>query len=113
MNKAQSGEVETWTRADLWQVWLDPLDFRLNSPRDASLRGSHVSLAHDDGWRINQALIHEMHVIPDFRAPDNLRLGLTPLYTSYEDVRTAVSRLRTVLTQNLHHHYSHNTDTVT
>ena len=100
---------------ELWQAWLEPLGFRLNSPRDAAQRGSHVSLAHPDGWRINQALIHDMYVIPDFRAPDNLRLGLTPLYTSYEDVRTAVSRLRTVLTENLHHHYSPQatTDTIT
>jgi kynureninase len=98
---------------ELWQAWLEPLGFRLHSPRDAAQRGSHISLAHPDGWRINQALIHEMHVIPDFRAPDNLRLGLTPLYTSYEDVRTAVSHLRTVVTQNLHYKYIYTPDTVT
>lgn len=98
---------------DLWEVSLEPLGFYLNSPRDAAQRGSHISLGHSDGWRINQAYIHEMNVIPDFRAPDNLRLGLTPLYTSYEDVHTAVSRLRTVLTEKLHHAYGHTTDTVT
>lgn len=91
---------------DLWRAWLEPHGFRLHSPRDPAQRGSHISLAHADGWRINQAAIHDMHVIPDFRAPDNLRLGLTPLYTSYEDVRTAVSRLRTIVSQNRHHKYS-------
>ncbi|MCP4428133.1 MAG: kynureninase [Chloroflexi bacterium] len=81
----------------LWEAILAPLDFRLNSPRDPERRGSHVSLGHDEGWRINQALIQEMNILPDFRKPDNIRLGLAPLYTTFEDVWTAVSRLRTIV----------------
>lgn len=50
------------------------------------MRGSHVSLKHPEGWRINRALIDELHVIPDFREPDNVRIGLTPLYTTFAEV---------------------------
>jgi kynureninase len=39
-------------------------------------------------------LIEEMNVLPDFREPDNLRLGLTPLYTSFSEVWEGVDRIR-------------------
>jgi kynureninase len=60
-------------------------ELRLVSPADSSARGSHVSFAHHDGYAIMQALI-ERGVIGDFRAPDLLRFGLTPLYLRYQDV---------------------------
>ncbi len=60
----------------LWQEILAPLGFSLNTPRDARSRGSHVSIGHPEGWRIDQALIEEMRVLPDFRKPDNIRLGI-------------------------------------
>lgn len=50
-----------------WEERLAPLGFRLNSPRDPAERGSHVSLGHADGLRINLALIHDQKVLPDFR----------------------------------------------
>ncbi len=81
----------------LWQAMLAPLGFRLNSPRRAERRGSHITLGHDHGWRIAQALIGEMKVLPDFRAPDNIRFGIAPLYNSYADIHAAVSRLRQVV----------------
>lgn len=68
----------------------------LVTPRDAAARGSHVSIAHPHAWEICQALIAR-GVIGDFRAPDVLRLGLTPLYTSFEDVWRAVETLAEVL----------------
>ena len=55
---------------------LAPLGFSLGSPRDSAIRGSHISIRHEEGYRINRALIDEMNVIPDFREPDNIRLGL-------------------------------------
>lgn len=97
----------------LWREWLEPLGFRLNSPADAARRGSHVSLGHPDGWRINQAYIQEMRVIPDFRQPDNIRFGLTPLYTSYGEIETAVFRLHTLIKEKRHEKYDHVTATVT
>ena len=91
---------------DLWQTWLAPLGFNLKSPPDTSLRGSHVSLGHPDGWRISQALINEMQVIPDFRKPDNIRLGIAPIYTSFTDIYEAMSRLRQVMEQKLYERYT-------
>ena len=75
--------------------------FSLGSPRDADQRGSHVSLRHPDGYRIAQALI-ERHVIPDFRAPDVIRLGAAPLYTRFVDVWEAFERLRDIMDTGAH-----------
>jgi len=84
---------------------LAPLGFTLGSPRDPARRGSHVSIRHPEGYRINRALIEEMAVLPDFREPDNIRLGLSPLYTSFVDVWTAVDRIRQVVEEERYHHY--------
>lgn len=67
--------------------------FTVATPRDPASRGSQVSLAHSDaGYAIMQALIAR-GVIGDFRAPDILRFGFTPLYTRFVDVWDAVDRL--------------------
>jgi kynureninase len=66
------------------------------TPRSPERRGSHVSLRHEHGYEIMQALIAR-EVIGDFRAPDVMRFGFTPLYTRYVDCWTAVARLRAVL----------------
>ena len=68
----------------------------LITPRDPAHRGSHISYRHPDGWPISQALI-ERRVIGDFRAPDILRFGLTPLYLRHEDVWQAVEILGEIL----------------
>jgi kynureninase len=73
------------------------LGLTLASPRDAMARGSHVSFAHDHGYPVMRALIAR-GVVGDFRAPDILRFGFTPLYVGYEDVWRAVEVLRDVLT---------------
>jgi kynureninase len=98
---------------ELWRDRLVRLGFRLNSPRDPALRGSHISLGHDEGYRIDRALIEEMNVLPDFRAPDNIRFGLVPLYTSFEDVFTAVARLETVVREKRYEKYALARDSVT
>jgi kynureninase len=68
----------------------------LASPRNAADRGSHVSFAHPNGYAIMQALIAR-GVIGDFRAPDILRFGLTPLYLRHVDLWDAVEHLVAVL----------------
>jgi kynureninase len=88
---------------ELHDAWLAPLGFTLASPRDASRRGSHVSLAHPDGYRVCQALISKARVIPDFRPPDRIRLGPAPLTTRFVDVWDAMERLRQVVADGLHH----------
>jgi kynureninase len=84
---------------------LSPWDFTLGSPRDPARRGSHVSIRHPQGYRINRALIEEMNVLPDFREPDNIRLGLSPLYTSFTEVWEAVDRFRQVMAQQRYRQY--------
>ena len=66
------------------------------SPADPAQRGSHISFRHDHAYALTQALIAR-GVIGDFRDPDVLRLGLTPLYLSHEDVWTAGQHLREVI----------------
>jgi len=68
------------------------LGLTLASPRNPADRGSHVSFAHDRAYAICQALI-DRGVIGDFRAPDLIRFGFTPLYTRFADVWTAAERL--------------------
>ena len=69
----------------------------LASPRAGAERGSQVSFAHStDGYAIMQALIAR-GVIGDFRAPDLLRFGFTPLYTRFVDAWDAAGRLAEVL----------------
>jgi kynureninase len=73
---------------------LADLGYQLGSPRDDARRGGHVSIRHRESYRIYQALTRELKLIPDFREPDNIRLGFAPLYTSFGDVLEAVVRLR-------------------
>jgi kynureninase len=90
---------------DLFDARLAPLGFSLGTPRDPSLRGSHVSIRHPEGYRINRALIEEMDLIPDFRAPDNIRLGIAPLYTSFDEIYEAVDRICRVVDERRYLHY--------
>ena len=66
------------------------------SPKEAARRGSQVCFAHPDAYPIMQALIAR-GVIGDFRAPDILRFGITPLYLRFVDLWDAVAMLRAVL----------------
>jgi kynureninase len=72
------------------------LGLQVASPREASQRGSQVSLQHREGYRIMRALI-DAGVIGDFRTPDLMRFGFAPLYTRYADVFDAVRCLREVV----------------
>ena len=68
----------------------------LASPRDGSKRGSQVSFRHPNGYAIMQALIAR-GVIGDFRAPDAIRFGVTPLYIGEAEVRAAVDILADIM----------------
>jgi len=92
---------------------LAPLGFTQGSPRETERRGSHVSIRHPQGYRINRALIEEMGVIPDFREPDNIRLGLAPLYTAYTEVWEAVERIKKVVKEERYLHFSQEKPMVT
>ena len=86
----------------LHDEWLAPLGFSLGSPRDPAVRGSHVAIRHPEAWPINLALIERAKVVPDFRGPDAIRLGVAPLYTSHADVWDALDRLRALVERGEH-----------
>ena len=78
---------------ELFDAWLAPVGCELGSPRDPARRGAHVSIRHPDAQGLTAALI-KRGVIPDYRAPDSIRIGLSPLTTSFEDVHRGLSELR-------------------
>jgi len=84
---------------------LAPLGFIFGSPRGSAQRGSHISIRHEEGYRINRALIEEMNVVPDFRAPDNIRLGFAPLYISFTDIWEGFARIRKVVEEKRYELY--------
>ncbi len=101
----------------LFQHHLAPLGFSMGSPIKEDQRGSHISLRHPEGYRICQALIEPQKdspvVIPDFRQPDNIRLGITPLYTRYHDLFRAVIKMKTIVDQHWYTAFSIKREKVT
>ncbi|MFW5757877.1 MAG: kynureninase [Bacteroidota bacterium] len=97
--------------------YLYPLDFRLSSPEDFKIRGSHLSLKHPEAYRISKALAEPVQnrktVIPDFREPDNLRLGLAPLYNTFRDIYEAVMEIRTIVEKKEYLAFDQNKSKVT
>jgi kynureninase len=78
---------------------LSSYNFGIASPRTAAQRGSQVSLTHEHGYAIMQALIAR-GVIGDFRAPDILRFGFTPLYVGFVELWDAVDALVNIMETN-------------
>jgi len=66
------------------------------SPLEADRRGSHITVRHRDAWKLCQAL-RDARVIVDFRAPDLIRFGFAPLYTSFEEAWRAAAIFRDIL----------------
>jgi kynureninase len=117
----------------LTRKWLLPLGFRLGSPEEPDQRGSHISLRHPEAYRINRAMIElpkmpdgfwenvselqgpapDIRVIPDFRAPDNIRLGIAPLYTNFTDIHRAMDHIRLIVAEKIYLQYSDQRLTVT
>ena len=93
--RAKSSALTEYAIA-LTDDWLAPLGCTIGSPRDASRRGGQVAIRHPEARRLTRALI-ERGVIPDFRAPDTIRIGLSPLSTSFDDVHRGLTVLRTLL----------------
>ncbi len=81
---------------------LDGLGFEVVTPRDPAKRGAHVSVRHDEAWRICRALIERLGVVPDFREPDVVRIGLAPLSSRHVDAFDTIERLRTAVVDRLY-----------
>lgn len=89
----------------LWEALLEPLGFHLNSPRAVQHRGSHISFGHVEGLRIDLALINDLQVLPDFRAPTNIRIGIAPIYTTFSDLLAAMLRIRQAVVDRVYERY--------
>jgi len=76
--------------------WLAPLRVSIASPRDPARRGAHVALVHPEARVLSTRLIDD-GVLVDFRTPDVIRIGLSPLTTSFADVWDGLDRLRRML----------------
>ena len=101
----------------LAREWLFPHGFRLGSPEVPEKRGSHVTLKHAEGYRISKALIDpavgEQVVLPDFREPNNIRFGITPLYTTYEEIHRAMLKVKYIMEKDLYKKYPRRREMVT
>ena len=75
-------------------------DLHLESPINSSERGSQVSFSHPSGYAIMQALI-DRNIVGDFRAPNIIRFGITPLYINEDDIIQTVKVLREILSNRL------------
>lgn len=76
--------------------WLGPRGVNLGSPRDSSRRGAHVALVHPAARVLSERLIRD-GVVVDFRPPDTIRVGLSPLTTTFTGVWDGLQRLRLLL----------------
>jgi kynureninase len=81
---------------DLVDRVLVPLGVAVATPRDHAFRGSHVTIRHASFKAVNE-LLWAKDVVPDFRNPDGLRLGLSPLSTTFEEVRLGIETIREAL----------------
>lgn len=77
----------------------DEMDLESVSPRDASMRGSHIAIRHPNAKELTERLEREHLVIADYRDPDLVRLGCSALTTRFGDVARAVTRLAEMVHQ--------------
>lgn len=101
----------------LAREWLLKEGFRLGSPEYSEKRGSHFSLKHAEAFRICKAMmdpeVGNKVIIPDFREPNNIRFGITPLYTTFEEIYSALDQLRYIMEHKIYEKYSRTRDMVT
>ncbi|GAA0798165.1 kynureninase [Spirilliplanes yamanashiensis] len=81
---------------DLADAWLAPLGVTVAGPRDDARRGGHLMLRRPGFERV-LAPLYERGVIPDYRRPDGIRVGLSPLSTSFREVHDGLAALRDLL----------------
>ncbi len=89
---------------EMVQKELVPLGFSIASPIQIAQRGSHLSIQYPEAYRINRAMIEpndgSKTIIPDFRPPDNIRMGFAPLYNRFEEMAETVQRIKTIIQTN-------------
>jgi len=102
---------------ELFKRHLAHIGFRLGSPNDGAHRGSHISLRHPEAYRICKALIDESEgewtIIPDFRTPDNIRIGFAPLYNTFREIAIITSELGRIVRDKVFEKYDTEKEVVT
>ena len=93
--RAKSVDLTTYA-IELSDAWLQPLGATIGSPRDAARRGGHVTVNHPN-MRAVTAALWDQDVLPDYRDPGGLRVGLSPLSTSFDEVRRGMEAVRATL----------------
>jgi kynureninase len=100
-NLRQKSLAQTNYLIELVENLLTPIGFTVASPIDSYERGSHVSIQHPEGYRINRAMIEPIDgspvIIPDFRPPNNIRLGIAPLYNTFEEIFQTIIRIKKIV----------------
>ncbi len=94
--RAQSNSLKLHFLATMTEILQTNPDLKLVTPEDEERQGSQLSFSHPHSYAIAQALI-DKQIIVDFRAPDILRLGFTPLYLSHAEVDKAAKTLRNIV----------------
>ncbi len=110
-------ELQSEYLMELIKTELLPFGFKIGSPVDVAERGSHLSVRHEEGYGITQVLIRSKkiskNVIPDFRTPNNIRLGISPLFNSFIELYEAVKMIKRVVENKLYAGYSSEINSVT
>jgi kynureninase len=81
---------------ELHDAWLAPAGVKLATPRDPEARGGHITVDHP-AFRAMTAALWERDVIPDFRAPQGIRIGLSPLSTGFAELHRGMAAIRDLL----------------
>jgi kynureninase len=110
--RAKAGSL-TSLAIDVLDSELAGLGFELGTPRAVERRGAHVALRHPEAWRVCRALVERADVVPDFRGPDSVRLGFSPLCTSHAEVVEALLRMRDLVARGEHLQLAHERSRVT
>jgi len=113
----QKSESQSEYLLSLVRELLSDKGIGVGSPVLSERRGSHISLKHKEAYRICKALadpeVGDGVVIPDFREPNNIRLGISPLYTTYEEIFRAIMQLKEIIAKSLYENYTQTRDRVT
>ncbi|SOC38093.1 kynureninase [Ureibacillus acetophenoni] len=96
---------------ELIETEVSDYGFTFGNPSDDVSRGGHIFLVHEEAARICKALKEE-GVIPDFRAPNGIRLAPVALYTSYTDVWETVQILKSIMVENKYKRFENQRDVI-
>jgi kynureninase len=91
--RAKSVQLTTFA-IEIFDAWLAPLGVELSTPRNPGERGSHITLDHPAFAKEDVAGLWDEDVIPDFRAPHGIRVGLSPLSTGFGEVLHGMAAIR-------------------